>query len=98
MKGYWVALYKKINNPDNLKKYAENVTPIIKSYGGVPLVRGGKYNFYSGEEFSRTVIWEFPSFEKAVECHDCRDYQEGWDLAKNTTERHFQIVEGFNIE
>ena len=58
-------LYKKINNPDNLKKYAEKVTPIIKSYGGVPLVRGGKYQFYSGDEFSRTVIWEFPSFKKA---------------------------------
>ena len=98
MKGYWVALYTKVDNPDNLKKYAEKVTPIIKSYGGIPLVRGGKYKFYSGEEFSRTVIWEFPSFEKAEECHNSKDYQEGWDLAKNTTERHFQVVEGFNIE
>ena len=82
MKGYWVALYKKINNPDNLKKYAEKVTPIIKSYGGVPLVRGGKYNFYSGEEFSRTVIWEFPSFEKAVECHDCQRLSGGLGFSK----------------
>ena len=43
MKGYWIALYKKIENMDNLKNYAAKVTPVIKSYGGKPLVRGGKY-------------------------------------------------------
>ena len=48
MKGYWVSLYTKIENQDNLKKYAETVTPIIKSYGGVPLVRGGKNIAYEG--------------------------------------------------
>ena len=31
-KAYWVALYKKINNLENLKKYSEIVTPIIKRY------------------------------------------------------------------
>ena len=98
MKSYWIALYKKINNVDNLKKYSEIVTPIIKNYGGKPLVRGGKFKTFSGDEFPRTVIWEFPSFEKAIECHDSIEYQEGWSLAKDTTERHLQIIQGFNIE
>ena len=40
-KAYWISLYKKVDNQENLKKYAEIVTPIIKSYGGVALVRGG---------------------------------------------------------
>jgi uncharacterized protein (DUF1330 family) len=97
-KGYWIALYKKINNLENLKKYADVVTPIIKSFGGIPLVRGGKYKTYSGDEFSRTVIWEFPNFDKAVECHDSDEYQRGWSIAKGTTERNLQIVEGFNTE
>ena len=26
MKGYWIALYKKIDNQENLKMYAEKVT------------------------------------------------------------------------
>ncbi len=34
MRGYWIALYKKIESMDNLKSYATKVTPIIKSYGG----------------------------------------------------------------
>ena len=98
MKGYWIALYTKIENTDNLKKYAEAATPVIRKYGGIPLVRGGKYKVLSGEEFPRTVIWEFPSFEKAIECHNSQEYLAGWNIAKDTTERHMQIVEGFNIE
>ena len=98
MKGYWIALYKKIENQDNLKNYGAKVTPVIKSFGGKPLVRGGKYQRIEGEDFSRTVIWEFPNFQKAIECHESKEYQDGWDLAKDTTERNLQIVEGFSTE
>ena len=97
-KGYWISLYIKVDNQDKLKRYAETVTPIIKSYGGIPLVRGGKYRNFDGDSFDRTVIWEFPSYEKALECHNSKEYQAGWDIAKNTTLRHMQIVEGFNTE
>ena len=98
MRGYWVALYKKIDNTENLKKYSSIVTPIIKRFGGKPLVRGGEYKCLEGENFLRTVIWEFPSYETAIECHQSKDYQEGWALAKDTTERNLQIIQGFNIE
>ena len=94
MKGYWIALYKKIENMDNIKSYAAKVTPIIKSYDGKPLVRGGKFINLEGDNFSRTVIWEFPSYEKAVGCHNSKEYKEAWALAKNTTKRNLQIVEG----
>ena len=98
MNGYCISLYKKVKNQDKLKKYAEVVTPIIKSFGGVPLVRGGKYKTYDGNDFVRTVVWEFPSYEKAIECHNSKEYLAGWDIAKNATERDMQVVEGFSIE
>ena len=98
MKGYWIALYKKITNKDNLKDYSTKVTPVIKSFGGKPLVRGGEYQCLEGENFLRTVIWEFPSFKAAIECHESKEYQEGWALAKDTTERNLQIIQGFNTE
>ena len=94
MKGYWIALYKKIGDMDNLKNYAAKVTPVIKGYGGKPLVRGGKYLNLEGDDFPRTVIWEFSSYEKAIECHNSKEYQDGWAIAKETTERNFQITEG----
>ena len=94
-KGYWISLYFEIKNQENLKKYAETVTPIIKSYGGKPLIRGGKFEVFEGDTFVRTVVWEFTNYEKAVQCHKSKEYQAGWDLAKTTTKRHMQIVEGF---
>ena len=97
-KGYWISLYTKVENQENLKKYSEAVIPIIKSFGGVPLIRGGKYQTYNGEDFIRTVVWEFPSYEKAIQCHDSAEYQAGWSLAKNTTIRHMQVIEGFSTE
>jgi uncharacterized protein (DUF1330 family) len=98
MRGYWVALYKKIDNAENLKKYSSIVTPIIKRFGGKPLVRGGKFLTLEGEKYPRTVIWEFPNYEQAIKCHDSKEYQDGWALAKDTTKRNLQIVEGFNTE
>ena len=62
-KGYWISLYFEIKNQENLKKYAETVTPIIKSYGGKPLIRGGKFEVFEGDTFVRTVVWEFPNYE-----------------------------------
>ncbi len=62
-KGYWLATYKKIESKDNLGNYAAKATETIKSYGGNPLVRGGKYKRLEGDDFPRTVIWEFPTYE-----------------------------------
>ena len=98
MKGYWIALYRKIDSVENLKDYSTKVTPIIKRFGGRPLVRGGEYQCIEGENFSRTVIWEFPSHEQAMKCHDSKEYQDGWAIAKDTTERNLQIIEGFSTE
>ena len=93
-KSYWVATYQTIEDLEKLKKYAEVVTPVIKSFGGQALVRGGKYQILQGENFIRTVIWEFPSYQKAIECHESKKYQEGWSLAKESTKRNLLIVEG----
>ena len=49
-KGYWISLYSKVENQENLKKYSEAVIPIIKSFGGVPIIRGGNHQTYNGEK------------------------------------------------
>ena len=93
-KGYWLATYKKIENKDNLGNYAAKATEAIKNYGGQPLVRGGKYKCLEGNEFTRTVIWEFPDYDTAEKCYNSKEYQEAWKLAKSSTVRDLQIVEG----
>ena len=97
-KAYWIAKYKRIDDQDALGRYAEKAKKVIEAFGGKALVRGGKYATFEGENFIRTVIWEFPSYEKAIECHNSKEYLAGWDLAKNTTVRHMQVIEGFSTE
>jgi len=93
-KGYWLATYKKIESKDNLGKYAAKATDAIKSYGGTPLVRGGKYKCLEGDNFSRTVIWEFPNYVAAEKCYNSKEYQDAWGIAKDSTDRNLQIIEG----
>ena len=93
MKAYWISVYEEVKNQENLKKYAEVVTPIIKSYGGIPLVRGGKHITYDGDDFFRTVIWEFPNYEKAVQCHNSKEYLDGWNIAKNEDFKNILLVD-----
>ena len=37
MKAYWISLYLKVDNQENLKKYAEAVTPLLKDLEECPL-------------------------------------------------------------
>ena len=93
-KAYWLATYKKIDNKDNLGNYAVKATEVIKNHGGNPLVRGGKHKCLEGNDFPRTVIWEFPNYAVAEKCYNSKEYQEAWNLAKNSTDRNLEIVEG----
>ncbi|NKA17383.1 MAG: DUF1330 domain-containing protein [Alphaproteobacteria bacterium] len=93
-KAYWIAKYKKINDYEALKKYAEKAKKIIESFGGKALVRGGKYITFEGDDFIRTVIWEFENINIATKCHGSKNYKEAWSLAKNTTKRDLMIIEG----
>ena len=83
-----------IENKENLGNYAAKATETIKSFGGKPLIRGGKYICLEGDNYPRTVIWEFPSYDDAEKCYKSNEYQEAWSLAKNSTERNLEVVEG----
>ena len=98
MKTYWISLYLDISNKDNLKKYGEKAIPVIKSYGGKPIVRGGRLKLFSDTNIVRTVIWEFPSYDDAISCHESTDYKSAWSYAESTTKRIMFIVEGVNQE
>ena len=94
MKGYWIAKYKKAEDSKKLGSYAEKALKAITDFGGRPLVRGGKYITLEGEEFIRTVVWEFSDYDAALNCYKSKNYQEAWSIAKNTVVRDLMIVEG----
>ena len=94
-KGYWLATYKKIESKDNLGNYAAKATETIKSYGGNPLVRGGKYKCLEGNDFPRTVIWEFPTYEKAEICYYSKEYQEAKSYRDGKADFNAIVIEGY---
>ena len=94
MKAYWIAVYKDLKSPDNIKRYGEKATPAIKKYNGIILVRGGKTETIEGSPSPRTVLIEFPSMTEAIRCYNSSEYQEAMKIGKNEFNRHIQIVEG----
>ena len=94
MKAYWIAIYKDLNNVDNLKSYAEKATPAIKKYNGKILVRGGRAETVEGTPSPRTVIIEFPSMQDAINCYHSKEYQDAKKIVGENFNRHIQIVEG----
>jgi len=92
MVAYWVAR-SKVNNPDQYKKYTEQVPGILPKFGGKILARGGKFKILEGsEKFHRFVVIEFPSFEKAVARHESVEYVEAAAHRKKDGASELEIV------
>ena len=92
MPAYWVAR-SKINNPDQYKKYADLVPDILQKFGGKFLARGGKYKILEGaEKFHRFILIEFPTFEKAVACHESPEYSEAAAHRKRNGASELEVV------
>ena len=74
MKGYVVTVYKTIKDEDVLKNYAVKARDAIEKHNGKFLVRGGKKITTEGDESPRTVVIEFPSFDKAKAFFHSKEY------------------------
>ena len=94
MKAYWVAIYKSLDNTDNLEKYKEIASTAIKNFNGKFLVRGGKSKTLEGPDSPRTVIIEFSSLDDAINCYHSEKYQKAKKVAGKIFNRQIQIVEG----
>jgi len=94
MKGYWICIYEKIDNPEKLKQYAIKAKPAVEKFSGKFLVRGGKNRTNEGIKSPRIVVVEFDDYNSAVKCYDSSEYQEAHNILNGHVIRHHQIVEG----
>ena len=94
-KGYWIAFYHSIKNPDAFAAYAKVAPAAIQAAGGRFLVRGNPAQVYEKGLAQRVVMIEFDSIEKALAAHDSPGYQEALRvLGKGSVERDLRVVEG----
>ena len=94
MKGYVVCVYKSISNEIKLKEYAVKARAAVEKYEGKFLIRGGKSKINEGEISPRTVVIEFPSFDKANSFYNSKEYQDAHSILKGHVIRQHQTVEG----
>ena len=94
MKGYVICVYESIKDDKALKNYALKARESVEKYNGKFLVRGGKKITTEGNDFVRTVVIEFFSFDIAKEFFYSSEYQEAHELLKDTAIRNHQIIEG----
>jgi len=93
-KGYWIAFYRSIKNPDALAAYAKLAAPAIQSHGGKFLARGNPSKTYEAGLNQRTVVIEFESVAQAIAAHDSAAYQQALRVLGNAVDRDLRIVEG----
>lgn len=93
-KGYWIAFYRSISDPNALAEYAKLAGPAIQAGGGRFMARGGTAKTFEGGIAQRVVMIEFDSVEKAVATYEGAAYQDALKLLKGTADRDIRIVEG----
>ncbi len=93
-KGYWVAVYHSVSNPEALAAYAKLAGPAIVAGGGRFLARGNAVKCYEAGLTQRVVIIEFDSVAQAVATHDSEAYQGALKVFANAGVRDLRIVEG----
>ena len=93
-KGYWIAFYRSIKDPDALAAYAKLAGPAITAAGGKFLARGTAAHAYEQGVKERTVVIEFASVAAAKACHDSPAYQEALKALGHGAERDFRLIDG----
>ena len=92
-KGYWIA-HVDVVDLDEYRKYVEAGAAAFAKYGGVVLARGGKHEIVEGNGRSRNVIWEFPTYQAALDCYNSPEYQHAKSFRTGFSTGDFTLVEG----
>jgi uncharacterized protein (DUF1330 family) len=84
-----------IVNPDAYKEYVHKVRPIAEQFGGEYLVRGGNNQVVEGDwQYSRNVVIKFPSYEKALEWYNSKEYQPIKQIRIDNAKSNGIIIQG----
>ena len=91
----FIVIRIKTDDPSLLQPYQMAARPVIESFGGRFIVRGGSVVTLEGpEESRRIVIIEFPSLKDAKACYHSEEYSNARKLRENIAEAEFIAVEG----
>jgi uncharacterized protein (DUF1330 family) len=93
-KGYWIAFYRSVSNPDALAAYAKLAGPAIEAGGGRFLARGNAVRAFEAGSTQRATLIEFDSVEMAIATYESPAYQAALRVLGRAAERDVRILEG----
>ena len=94
MPGYVIADVE-VTDAALFEEYRKLVPATVETYGGKYIVRGGASEVVEGDNTPhRTVIIEFPSFERAKAWHASEEYAGPKQMRIDSTNSNVMIVEG----
>ena len=87
-----------IKNIEEYKKYMEKVKPMIESYGGEYLIRGGDIDALETNlwEPTRMVLVKFPDKNLAMSWYNCNEYKSFKRIRFETATSNIIMVEGIS--
>jgi len=77
-------------------QYIEKARPIVESYGGRYVIRGGEIKPLFGDwDPERIILIEFPSHANVERCFHSKEYLEIKHLRENSATTQAVILEGY---
>ncbi len=88
-----------IHDPAPYGEFMEKIKPLVESFGGKYLVRGGAHEVLEGEwRPSRLVLFEFPDMDAARRLFTSDEYAPLKQLRRSCSTGHVVIVEGIESQ
>ena len=95
MPAYIISEVSEVVDPAAMEKYRALAEVTIKQYGGRYLVRGGEWESLEGEwALERTIVVEFPSWERAKAWYRSPEYATALELSRVALKRKMMMVNG----
>ena len=85
-----------IHNIEEYKKYMDKVKPMIESYGGEYLIRGGEIDSLETNLWkpTRMVLVKFPDKKSAMKWYDSEEYRHYKKIRLENSTSNILMVEG----
>ena len=93
-KAYAVVTYRSVSDPEKLAAYAKLAGPAVVPFGARFLARGNAAVAREQGVKERTVVVEYPSWEKATAAYDSPAYAEALKALGDGAVRDLRIVKG----
>lgn len=92
-KGYWIV-HVTVTDPERYKQYLAEDAVALEKFDAKPVVRGGRYSAPEDDTLERHVVFEFESYQQALECYNSPEYQSALVHRQAASQSSIVIVEG----